>query len=62
MPLITIYKSFGDVSAGYNRDIYFILDRIKRGTSKQLIEQIRNSNLEAQNTLKKKLQEMVLGQ
>jgi hypothetical protein len=55
MPLVTIYKSFGDVSAGYNRDIYFILDRIKNGSSKNLVDQIRNSNLEAQNILKKKL-------
>jgi hypothetical protein len=55
MPQITIYKSFGDVSAGYNRDIFFILDRIKKGSSKQLVEQIRNSSVEAQNLLKKKL-------
>lgn len=39
--LITIYKSFGEVSAGYNRDVFYILDRIKTGKSKSIVDRIR---------------------
>jgi len=39
---VTIYKSFGEVSAGYNRDVYYILDRIKSGKSKSIVDRIRN--------------------
>lgn len=55
MPIITIYKSFGDVSAGYNRDVYFILDRIKKGSSKELVQKIRCSTKEIADQLKKNL-------
>jgi len=38
---ITIYKSFGEVSAGYNRDVFYILERIRLGKSKDIIDRIR---------------------
>lgn len=38
---VTIYKSFGEISAGYNRDIFYILDRIRIGKSKEIVDRIR---------------------
>lgn len=39
--LITIYKNIKAVSSGFNRDVYYALNRIKEGKSLSLINQIR---------------------
>lgn len=39
---VTIYKTFGDTSAGYIRPIEVILDRIKTGKSKTIVDMVRN--------------------
>jgi hypothetical protein len=51
---VTIYKNLSEVKNGFYRDVDFILNRIKEGSSKELIEQIRNSKSDV-TELKKKL-------
>lgn len=51
---VTIYKNLSEVKNGFYRDIDFVLRRIKEGSSKQLIEQIRALNGDP-TELKKKL-------
>lgn len=41
MRQITIFKNIKATSSGYHRDVPFVLDRIKKGTSKELLEKIR---------------------
>jgi len=38
---ITIFKNIKATSSGYHRSVDFVLDRIKKGTSKELLERIR---------------------
>lgn len=49
--ICTIYKSFGEVSAGYNRSVHYILDRIRIGKSKPIIDKIRSGQTELKKTL-----------
>jgi VirE-like protein/primase-like protein len=52
MSIITIYKNFGDTSKGYTRHINHALNRIKTGSSKELIDRIRlTGNKELKNYL-----------
>jgi len=54
--LITIFKSIKDTSTPFYRDVADILDRIKNGTSKELVKNIRNENNKSERQeLKKKL-------
>lgn len=53
--VVTIFKDLFETAAGFDRDVNIILDRIKSGKSKELIEQIRNSDKITQDKLKKKL-------
>ena len=54
--MITIYKNLFTVSTPFYRDILFALDRIKNGSSKLLVEQIRKEkNKEKRNKLKEQL-------
>ena len=54
--LITIFKSIKDTSTPFYRDAADILDRIKNGTSKELVKNIRNENNKSERQeLKKKL-------
>ena len=39
---VTIFRNIKDTSTPFFRDIQSILDRIKDGTSKELIKQIRS--------------------
>lgn len=52
---VTIFKSLFDTSAGFNRDVFVALDRIKEGKSKELVEQIRVLPQEKADELKKTL-------
>lgn len=52
---ITIFKAFNETSAGYNRSVEFILNRIKTGQSRLVIEQIRLANPLTAAKLKKSL-------
>lgn len=54
--IVTIFRSVKGASAGFNRDIFFALERIRNGTSKDLVEQIRAvKTKEERNELKIKL-------
>lgn len=53
--IVTIFKSLKDVSAGFNRDVLSVLDRIKQGKSKEIIDQIRQLPDEKGKELKKAL-------
>lgn len=56
MSNITIYKDIYSVSTPFYRDISFVLDRIKKGVNKELIEKIRSEkDKEKRNKLKEKL-------
>ena len=44
---ISIFKNFNEVSAAYHRDVYDILNRIKEGKSKHIIDEIENTIDEA---------------
>src|SRR5690606_4496320 len=50
--IVTIFKTLKDVSAGFNRDVFSVLDRIKNGNSRELVEQIRLLPEEKANELK----------
>jgi hypothetical protein len=51
---VTIYKNLAEVKNGFYRDVDFILDRIKKGTSKELVNLIRSKKGDC-TELKKKL-------
>jgi hypothetical protein len=54
--MITIFKNIHQTSAPYYRDIHVIIDRIKNGTSKELIQKIRSLPTKTErNELKKQL-------
>lgn len=54
--LITIFKDIKDTDTPFYRDVDFVLDRIKNGSSKELIAGIRKQKeKEERNELKKKL-------
>jgi hypothetical protein len=40
--IVTIFKNIKSVSAGFNRNVFTVLERIKNGRSKELVELIRN--------------------
>lgn len=40
--MVTIFKTLADTTTPFHRDVLFVLDRIKKGTSKALIEKIRS--------------------
>lgn len=42
MTNVTIYKKATDVSNGFTKDVFFCLDRIKQGKSKELIQNLRS--------------------
>mgnify|MGYP001121005871 FL=1 len=53
---VTIFRNIKDTSTPFFRDIQSILDRIKDGTSKELIKQIRSEkDKEVRQGLKKSL-------
>ena len=53
---VTIFKNIHETSTPFHKDVFHILDRIKDGKSKELIEKIRKSKNKPQQTeLKKKL-------
>ena len=53
---VTIYKSMLEITNGFHRDVTYILERIRSGKSKTLIQQIRTEpDKEKQNALKKQL-------
>lgn len=50
---VTLFKSTKEVQIGYNRDVSFVLERIRSGSSKKSIEKIRKSkNKEERDKLK----------
>ena len=53
---VTIFKSIKDTSVPFYRDVNLILDRIKEGKSKEIIENIRKEkDKEKRNLIKQKL-------
>jgi hypothetical protein len=57
--IITIFQNFNAVSAPFHRPIEDILDRIKTGKSKALIEQINSEkDIAKQKELQRKKKEM----
>lgn len=53
---ITIFQSIKDTSTPFHRDVLELLDRIRNGSSKDLVKEIRNQkDKSARNELKKKL-------
>ena len=54
--IVTIFKDVRSTSTGFQREVSFIFDRIKKGKSKDLIQDIRNEeDSEKRNKLKSKL-------
>jgi hypothetical protein len=54
--ICTIYKNLFEISTPFHKDVNFILQRIKEGKSKELVERIRSeANKEERNKLKEKL-------
>ena len=54
--MITIFKSVTDISVPYYKPIAVVLDRIKKGKSKDLVKSIREKKEKSErNPLKKKL-------
>ena len=54
--MITIFKNIRSTSAGFNKPIDFVLDRIKVGKSIEAIEAIRNEkDKDKRNALKSNL-------
>lgn len=53
--IVTIFKDLFETAAGFDREVSFILERIRTGKSKQLVEQIRSSDKPTRDKLKKKL-------
>jgi len=53
---ITIYRTYNEVANGFLRDVTYVLDRIKKGTSAELTAKIRAcKDKDARNALKRKL-------
>lgn len=52
---VTAYKLVTDSTNGYERDVYELLNRIKTGKSKELVNQIRKLSKERANEVKKQL-------
>jgi hypothetical protein len=53
---ITIFKTIRDIDAPFHRDVMVILERIKNGTSKEIIKKIRlEKNKNERNEIKKQL-------
>ena len=53
---ITIFKDIKDTDTPFYREVEFVLDRIKNGTSKELITDIRKQKDKSErNEIKKKL-------
>src|SRR5690606_38282978 len=52
---VTIFRSLHDVSAGFNRDVISVLNRIKEGNSRDAIEQIRKLPKDKGDELKRVL-------
>ena len=56
MPKITIYRTYSEVTNGFMRDVAYVFDRIKKGTSAELTAKIRAAtNKEERNALKREL-------
>lgn len=54
--MITIFQNIKSIDAPYHRPIQFVLERIKKGNSKELLNKIRGENdKEERNKLKKEL-------
>ena len=51
--MITIFKNIKNTSAPYHRDIGVVLDRIKKGSSRELVESIRTENDKTKRNLLK---------
>ena len=53
---VTVFKDIKDTDTPFHRDVEFVLDRIKNGSSKDLVTNIRKKkNKEERNEFKKKL-------
>src|SRR5690606_10419579 len=53
---VTIFKSLYETSTGFNRGVFFVLDRIRNGASKPIVEQIRKAPTDdIRSEIKKKL-------
>ena len=50
---VTIFKSIKDTSVPFYRDVNLILDRIKEGKSKEIIENIREEKDKEKNNSNK---------
>ena len=54
--MVTIFKNIHETETPYFKDINYILERIKNGSSKTLVQKIRKEkNKEIRNQLKKDL-------
>lgn len=49
--IVTIFKSIKDVNRPFHKDVSVVFDRIKNGSSKELIEKIRNGESELKDKL-----------
>lgn len=53
---VTIFKSLYATSTGFNRDVFFVLERIRNGASKSTVEQVRKApNDDIRSEIKKQL-------
>lgn len=56
MRKVTIFKNIKATSAGFHRDVFEVLDRIKQGKSKELLDEIRKEkDKDKRNKLKQEL-------
>lgn len=53
--IVTIFKNLLDTGSGFNRDVLYVLDRVRTGKSKDIVEQIRKLPKEKSSELKKAL-------
>lgn len=53
--MVTLFKGVSNTSTGFNRDVFFALDRIKNGSSKDIVNVIRSQPKEKHNEIKKSL-------
>lgn len=49
--IVTVFKNIREVNRPFHRDVHVIFERIKNGSSKDLINQIRNGDADLKNTL-----------
>lgn len=54
-PIVSVFKSVKDVNNPFQKNIFYVLDRIKNGNSKVLVEQLRQMNDEDYQANKIKL-------